>query len=136
RQLALRRVAQLHVEGNFAAFDVHVLHRLGADEVLSGVRVGHAREPGEQLFLGGHKTLSLWIPCSVAAATKMPGSPWKTPCPSASSSSPPPCPTPTASSTSATSWNTSRPTSGCGTSACRAAWCTSWAPTTRTARRS
>ena len=35
------------------------------------------------------------------------------PCP-ASSSSPPPCRTPTASSTSATSWNTSRPTSGCG----------------------
>ena len=41
------------------------------------------------------------------------------PCP-ASSSSPPPCPTPTARSTSATSWSTSRPTSGCGSSACRA----------------
>ena len=38
----------------------------------------------------------------------------------ANSSSPPPCPTPMARSTSATSWNTSRPTSGCGSSACRA----------------
>ena len=58
------------------------------------------------------------------------------PCPAAGSSSPPRCPTPTARSTSATSWSTSRPTSGCASSACRGTRCISSAPTTRTARRS
>ena len=51
-------------------------------------------------------------------------------------SSRPPCRSPTGRSTSATSWSTSRPTSGCASSACRATRCISSAPTTRTARRS
>ena len=41
-------------------------------------------------------------------------------CPAGSSSSPRRCRTPTGRSTSATSWSTSRPTSGCASSACRA----------------
>ncbi len=53
-------------------------------------------------------------------------------CP-ARSSSPPRCPMPTARFTSATSWSTSRRTSGCASSACRGTSCSSSAPTMRTA---
>jgi hypothetical protein len=61
RHLALGRVAELHVEGDVAAFDLHVLHGLGADEILARVRVRDARQCGEQLFLGGHVAC---LPCS------------------------------------------------------------------------
>ena len=58
-------------------------------------------------------------------------------CPAAPFSSRPRCRTPTVRSTSATSWSTSRPTSGCAFSACsRTRSSTSSAPTTRMAPRS
>jgi len=50
--LALRRVAELDIEGNVAAFDAHIPDLPGRDEILAGVRVDDALQRIEQRGFG------------------------------------------------------------------------------------
>jgi hypothetical protein len=48
--LRLRRVAELDVEGNVVAVDLHVLHRLGGDEILARIGVDRSGKRGPDLL--------------------------------------------------------------------------------------
>ena len=52
--LALGRVAQLHVKGHIAAFDAEVLDLLGGNKVFAGVGIDDGLQRLQQLFWGGH----------------------------------------------------------------------------------
>jgi hypothetical protein len=54
RDLALGRVAQLHVEGDISARDLKVLECLGRDEIGAGVGVDDGLQGLQQLVWGGH----------------------------------------------------------------------------------
>ena len=57
RNLALRRIAELDVEGNVAALDLQVLQLLRRDEVFARVRVGDALQGFEEGGIrGGHES--------------------------------------------------------------------------------
>ena len=153
--LALRRIAELDVDGDVAAVDLHLADRLAGDEVAAGVGIDQRTQAGVYVCLGdGHGDVDRVERLNGEFSEKHPplgtrrfgpfarmrqspaASKVFAACRAARCSSRPRCPTPTARSTSATSWSTSRPTSGCASSACRATRCISSAPTTRTARRS
>src|SRR5439155_8884351 len=127
--LALRRIGETDLDADVVAAQLDVLDALAGDEIDAGVGVDAVSEVLLNLGFGdGHGDV-LRNPSSLAnlprlgrALINFPISPLRPlRClpqarPRADFSSPLRCPTPTGRSISATSWNTSRPTSGCASS--------------------
>src|SRR5690606_11422455 len=161
---ARSRVIEGHIDRNLRAVDIDALDQLRRHDVAAGVGIddvlqrrldggfgnfGHKLEvttPSDGFgFLGIRRGRNVKVSGYVCHT---PG--WdiiirfyygncrrSCPCPPTVErfSSPVPCPMPTGRSTSGTCWSTSRPISGCASSACAATRSTTCAPTTPTARR-